>query len=540
MTLQLSLVALLWAVGVGALGVLAQVWRRGQLGRRPALSLIVAASALYAFGYAVEITGETVPWVLATFGVQHLAIAFAPALLLWLAADFEPRGWPRRRAWLAAAFAMSLVTLGIVYTNPLHDLYHANPRMDTAGPFPMFDFDRGAWYWAFQAYGALAVFVANATFLRGWRCASEPRRTQARMLFFASVITWLGSLVNLAGVLPLRVDVMPFTLVVTSFLLYRGVVRHRLSDLAPIARDLVFERMGDAAVVLDPEGRVLDMNRAASALLGRLTETNGREPVLLAERHPELAAVVASTEQELDPGDISVHVTLRDEPSSVTLQGRTYSVRLVELREGERRHLARVLVLREITRYVELEDLLRRLAATDELTGIANRRHFLASAGRDLERARRSGRPLSLLVLDLDRFKRVNDHYGHLVGDAVLRAVSAAVVADLRAGDVAGRYGGEEFAILLPDTEEVEAALVAERVRSNIAAVAVRAARHDVRVTASVGCCTAWGPDVPDLDALLACADTAQYQAKVLGGDAVVTSGPGDGGGLSLPRLSLG
>jgi diguanylate cyclase (GGDEF)-like protein len=538
-TLQLTLVALLWAVGIGALGVFAQVWRRGQLGRRPALSLMLVASALYAFGYAIEITGETVPWVLATFGVQHLAIAFAPALLLWLAVDFEPRGWPRRRTWLAAAFAMSVVTLGVVYTNPLHDLYHANPRMDTAGPFALFDFDRGAWYWVFQAYGALAVLTANAVFLRAWRSAPEPRRTQARMLFFASVIPWLGSLVNLAGVLPLRVDVMPFTLVATSFLLYRGVVRHRLSDLAPIARDLVFERMGDAAVVLDPEGRVLDQNRAAVAVLGRLAGPN-QEPVLLAERHPELAAVVASTEQELDPGDISVHVTLRDEPSSVTLQGRTYSVRLVELREGERRHLARVLVLREITRYVELEGLLRTLAATDELTGIANRRHFLASAGRDLERTRRSGRPLSLLMLDLDRFKRINDHHGHLVGDAVLRAVSAAVVTDLRAGDVAGHYGGEEFAILLPETDETVAALVAERVRRDIAAVVVQVPGAIVRVTASVGCCTARLPDVPDLDALLACADAAQYRAKVLGGDAVVTTQPGQPGAIARPRLALG
>jgi diguanylate cyclase (GGDEF)-like protein/PAS domain S-box-containing protein len=540
MTLQLTLVALLWSVGIGALTVLAQIWRRGQLARRPALSLLVCASALYAFGYAVELVGDSVPWVLATFGVQHLAITFAPALLLWLAADFAPRGWPRRRVWLALAFAMSLVTLAIVYTNPLHALYHANPRMDGAGPFPMFAFDRGAWYWVFQAYAALAVLTANAVFLRAHLTAPEPLRTQARMLFYASAVPWLGSLVNLSGVVPLRLDVMPFTLVVTGVLLYRGVVRQRLGDVAPIARDLVFERMGDAVVVLDMAGHVLDQNGAAVAMLGHLTERYGETQVRLAERHPELAAVVAATEQELDPGDVSVHVTLRDEPSSVTLAGRTYSVRVVELREGADRQRARVLVMRDITRYVELEAMLRKLATTDELTGIGNRRHFLESAARDLERTRRSGRPLSLLMLDLDRFKRVNDLHGHLAGDAVLRAVGVALTADLRAGDIAGRYGGEEFAILLPETDETEAALVAERVRRDIANVVVSLPGASVRVTASIGSCTTWGADAPDLDTLLDCADAAQYRAKVLGGNAVVATHPGEPARVAQSSLSLG
>jgi PAS domain-containing protein len=112
-----------------------------------------------------------------------------------------------------------------------------------------------------------------------------------------------------------------------------------LADLAPIARDLVFERMGDAAVVLDPEGRVLDLNEAAVALLGPLGDRDGGRRRCWWSSHPALAEVVASTQQELDAEHISVHKTLRDERSVVTLDGRTYSCRLVELREGRRRHL---------------------------------------------------------------------------------------------------------------------------------------------------------------------------------------------------------
>jgi diguanylate cyclase (GGDEF)-like protein len=525
MSLQLTLVGLLGIVGVSALAVLAQVWHRGQVLRHPALSAILVASALYAFGYAVEIAGGSVAWVLATYRVQYLAIAAAPTLLLWLAAGYAGHGWLRRPTWRYVAVAVSVATYLVVATNPAHALYHVAPRMDLSGPFPLIAFERGPWYLGFQMYSAVAVLVANTVFLRAWRVAREPRRTQVLLLFVASVLPWLGNLANLADALPLGIDVMPFTLLATSVVLYRGVVRQGLADLAPIARSLVFERMGDAVLVLDPVGHVLDQNEAAVKLLGRITEGRTADPSL-ARWHPELAAAIAAMAEEPDTGSLRIDVTLRDEPSEVVLRGRTYGVRLVELRSCTRRHLGRIVVLRDVTRAVEMAEQLRALATTDELTGIPNRRHFVALAGRELERAGRSGRPITLIVFDLDRFKQVNDRHGHQAGDDVLRAVAAAVAAGVRAVDVVGRYGGEEFAVCLPDADEATAAAVAERVRAAVAALRVPVPGGTVRVSASVGSATALGPDLPDLDGLLARADQAQYDAKALGGDRVVAHAP--------------
>ncbi len=521
MNVQLVLIGLLWVVGVSALVVLAQVWHRGQLLRHPALSLILAGSALYAFGYSVEISGDTVAWVFATYLVQYLPIAAAPTLLVWLAAGYANPGWLRRPTWRYVAVAVSVATYVVVATNPLHDLYHASPRMDLSGPFPVIRFERGPWYLGFHMYSAVVVLVANTVLLRSWRVAREPRRTQAFMLFVASTFPWLGSVLNLTEALPLAIDAMPFTLLATSVVLYRGVVRQGLADLAPIARSLVFERMGDAVIVLDPAGHVLDQNEAAVALLGRLTEGSTPDPSL-ARWHPELAAVIAATTEEPHASSVRIDVTLRDEPSKVLLQGRSYGVRLVELRTETRRHLGRVVVMRDISRAVEMAAQLRALATTDELTGIPNRRHFIANAERDLLRARRSGRPFTLIVFDLDRFKAVNDRYGHHVGDDVLRGVAAAAMASVRAGDAVGRYGGEEFAICLPEADEATAAIVSERVRVAVAAVRVAVPGGNVHVSASLGRVTVAGPDVADLDGLLALADQAQYDAKALGGNRVV------------------
>jgi len=522
MTLQLTLVVLLWAVGLAALGVSAQVWRRGQLARRPALWAASWAAAAYAFGYALEISGDRLPWIRFALTVEYLAIAALPTIILWLAADYDRHGWLRGNGWRWLAAGVSVATFVVVATNSWHELFHANARIDATGPFPMLEFDQGPWFWGFQAYSALAILVANAVFLRAWRSAGAHRRAQVRLLFFASLVPWLGNLVNVSGVLPWGIDIMPFVLIVAIALFYQGVMRQGLAELAPVARDLVFEQLGDAALVLDDEGRVLDQNLAALRLLGPLSERHGGDGGVLADRFPDLADLVHVVPNELPTHEEMLYGTLRDEPPELRRGDRTYSVRAQPL--GSRGHdaIGHVIVLRDITRYARMEELLRTLATTDELTAIPNRRHFLDLAEREVARARRHGRALGMIVFDLDRFKDVNDTYGHHAGDAVLRAVAKAVEGQVRSSDMIGRIGGEEFAVVLPESTMDDVAYVAERVRSAIAELAVPIGNHGVHVSASVGGCSLPAAALRDLGDLLMRADHAQYQAKGAGGNRVV------------------
>ncbi|MBW6455955.1 MAG: diguanylate cyclase [Trueperaceae bacterium] len=522
MTLQLTLVVLLWAVGLGALGVWAQVWRRGQLARRPALWLAAWAAALYAFGYSLEISGDSLAWIRFAVTVEYLGIAAIPTLILWLAADYDRDGWLGGRWWRWVAAAVSIATFVVVATNPLHDLYHARPRFAASGPFPMVVFDRGWWYWGFQAYTAVAILLANVVFLRAWRSAGAHRRAQVRLLFVASLVPWLGNLVNVSGVLPWAIDIMPFVLVVAIALFYLGVMRQGLAELAPVARDVVFEQQGDAALVLDDEGRVLDQNVAALRLLGPLSERHGGEGGPLADRFPDLGELIHAVPSEPPTHEEMMYGTLRDEPPEMRRGDRTYSVRAQPLWSRGRNAIGHVMVLRDITRYARMEELLRTLATSDELTAIPNRRHFLDLAEREVARARRHGRSLGMIVFDLDRFKDVNDTFGHHAGDAVLRAVAKAVEAQVRSSDMIGRLGGEEFAVVLPESTMDDVAYVAERVRSAIAELAVPIGRVGVRVSASVGGCSLQANELREVGELLMRADHAQYQAKGAGGNRVV------------------
>jgi len=163
-----------------------------------------------------------------------------------------------------------------------------------------------------------------------------------------------------------------------------------------------------------------------------------------------------------------------------------------------------------------LYDELQQLAITDELTGLLNRRGLFQLGQREVERARRYERPLAVLMLDLDHFKQVNDTYGHLAGDRVLRALAERCRENTRAFDLAGRYGGEEFVLLLPETTLDEAMILAERLRRSIEQTTVLHEQTPLTFTISIGV-AAMTPDVSHLATLIERADQAQYLAKQTG-----------------------
>jgi diguanylate cyclase (GGDEF)-like protein len=170
---------------------------------------------------------------------------------------------------------------------------------------------------------------------------------------------------------------------------------------------------------------------------------------------------------------------------------------------------------------------LMRLASTDALTGLPNKRSLEAAIARDLARADRDKTWLSLVVVDVDHFKKFNDTYGHATGDVVLQAVAKALARHLRAGDLAGRYGGEEFLLVLPGSNMIGARIAAERIRKALEATVVDTEHGPLKVTASFGGASVCGPGCGGTrDALFARADAALYEAKHAGRNRVVVAEP--------------
>jgi diguanylate cyclase (GGDEF)-like protein/PAS domain S-box-containing protein len=307
---------------------------------------------------------------------------------------------------------------------------------------------------------------------------------------------------------------------------------------------LIVEHSSDVIMHMDLDGIRRYASPAVERLLGWRPEEMVGSAALLGSTvaefvHPEDQQAFIDSRRALQAagaGESSVSFRhLRRDGSWLWVDGRAR----LRMSAGGARPTGVVVALRDATdrKMVEtqLKDALEkmeRMAATDGLTGLANRRHLDGVADQEWRRCGREHQPLSVLLLDADRFKLFNDHYGHIAGDACLRAIASQLAAAAgRPGDLAARYGGEEFLILMPLTDRVGALSVADRVRKLVLDLAMA---HDGNpplnvVTVSIGVATAWPKDPEkgpkSVSALLSAADSALYQAKSGGRNRVVVAG---------------
>ena len=162
-------------------------------------------------------------------------------------------------------------------------------------------------------------------------------------------------------------------------------------------------------------------------------------------------------------------------------------------------------------------ELLLELSNTDHLTGLFNRRYLMESLGKEVQRSQRKGGNLSLIILDIDHFKQVNDQYGHLQGDIVLQKVALLLQKELRAYDTAARYGGEEFIAVLPDASLEDAVFVANRVRASVCANRFSGTLSQLSLTISLGVAMFSKTDCASVDSFIKLADDALFRAKANG-----------------------
>ncbi len=167
--------------------------------------------------------------------------------------------------------------------------------------------------------------------------------------------------------------------------------------------------------------------------------------------------------------------------------------------------------------------LLEKMVITDDLTRLYNHKYFVRRLGEEFKRSKRYHSSLSCMMIDLDDFKRVNDTYGHLAGDKVLKEVAKVLKRSVRETDVIARYGGEEFAVILPHSVREDALRLAERIRTSVRSFRFDCIKEGEMITVSIGVATFPHPEITDLDSLVRKADKALYKAKEGGKDQVVS-----------------
>ena len=334
-------------------------------------------------------------------------------------------------------------------------------------------------------------------------------RSRMMFLIVPFALGIVVQVVAIAGIVPWSIDIAPFFILYINGIFAWGILGKDLFDIRSLARKLVFNAMDEGVLVLLPDREIIDWNPAVFDFYPEADKN------LAGKKLDSVSAKLSGMYETLPPGS-SGELALTYGDST-----RYVSVKSLVISGKNRRNTGIALVLRDITETKRHMALLEELAIHDGLTGCFNRRHWITLSENEFMRAKRNGRSLSIIMIDIDNFKDVNDTWGHAMGDRVLVALTEALLGVLRATDFFGRLGGEEFAVILPETDLATAELIAERLRAVAECTDASQENEVVSITISLGT-TSLSHSDSSLSIMLHRADDALYRAKENGRNQVI------------------
>jgi diguanylate cyclase (GGDEF)-like protein/PAS domain S-box-containing protein len=485
-------------------------WHRRQAPLAMTFTWLMAALTYWTCCYLLELMSTTLAgkafWVAAKYPGSTAGPVLFFVLALQLTKHDHWLTWPVRMA----LWAFGVLTCAIVFTNDLHHWFWQSIHLVPGLPETVTE--KGFVFWIYAALVYLFTLTSAVLFFRYYRTTPSYYRRQALLMT-------LGGFVPLAGRLledVFGIDVIPVVdnvillLLLSGLLFALAIFRYGALNIIHIAHNLVIQNIQAGIIVLDIGGRVVELNPFARTLLSlRDAHVIGQPVNTLVPNWPTLA-LAAGVERE-------VAVQHGEHEVWCYLQGS-----LIRADNGP--PAGYVFVLFDITARKNAERQLEQLARTDPLTGSINRRSFFELAQDAGIRAQRYDRPLSLVMLDIDHFKQVNDEYGHQAGDAVLKHVAATCQKHMRASDLFARYGGEEFICLLSEGGREAAVALAERLRVSIEQTQVVFDTHIIRVTLSLGVAYETSGGEQSLMELTSYADRMLYQSKANGRNRVTVA----------------
>ena len=512
-------------VALVCVGSYLQIRSKKRIPGIPAILALLAAVLFWSGAQFMDsLFVELAPKVIAT-KLSYFGIVLTPVAWLTFAITYTRRQMRLSRTALNLICIIPLITVALVVTNEWHGLVWRDLYLLHSEFVVGLITQPGPWFYvhALYSYGLLIV----ATTILAWAISQTKGEWKPVVaVISAPLVAGLANVFSLSPLNPIPwFDMTTLGFAAAAIILNAGLLRHGLLDRIPVVRDRVVEQLSDGVMVINRAGMIVDINTSALEILGTTRSAASNAPIMEFVTTYPLAELMR-------------HGNTERNSLEITLNSRAYDVS-ASLLDTTDPDADLVLVLRDVTdrRKTEqdlrsVQDELVRLAHTDYLTGIHNRRFFMQRLQEEVERVRRHGGNLSVLLFDLDLFKRVNDVCGHNTGDQILKLVADVTMDIKRVTDVAARVGGEEFALLLPETDQAGAVHLAQRLRQAISQIHTATTEaHDIEVTASIGVATV-GIRSRDLDNVLNHADEALYKAKNSGRNAVccadISAGPAD------------
>ncbi len=439
--------------------------------------------------------------------LQSPGFFFLCVCWFWFALSYARRQRRVSTATLVAISIIPTISLVLALTNEWHELVWISPHTVEHAGYVGWVSRIGPWMIVNEIYAYLLLFAG--TVILGFELSSSKRYRKALVAVIAApIVTSALNVLSLSGWYQVPgFDLTTLGFALSALLLNDSVLRFGLLEVTPAIRNRVVEQLMDGVVVIRHDGRIIDLNPTAAATFGMPIDVALNQPAMNFIQTPLLPGLLVGLFSNAE----------------ITVGSRSFHVLATPLSSDTEHPQEMALVFRDITELTKIKQEMERLAHTDFLTNLYNRRFFMQRLSEETERVKRGHQPMSVLLIDMDDFKTVNDTHGHDIGDRVLQVIASVTQEVKRISDVSARIGGEEFAMLLPDTDREGAIKLAQRLRRTINEQIIADAKGGpITVTASIGVATMSHAD-HGIDHILTHADRALYRAKDAGRNRVCT-----------------
>ena len=466
---------------------------------------MILSIVFFNLGYLFELSGggyESAVWATK---IQYLGIPFVVPFLFLFVCEYCAQITLKKRH-IALVLAMPVTASVLVMLWPMGNIYYKQLVYAADTEFPHLIVTGGVFYYIYIVYMNIIAFLSVGIALYYRSKGDDMFKKQMNSVVVGAAIPLLGTIVNVFKIGNLPFDPTPFVLCITCLLLGHAVFRSGLYMITSIAQEQIVENMSDGLILLDNEGLFIGANSAAKNLFPKLSAI--RPGVVM----PELEEL---TWRDIDILDIKIEFGIADDKGT-----KKYYQASRNLIENNGKTLGRSIMIHDITDDKVRLDEARQIAEHDALTGLINR-GTLYRNGKAIFSQLGAKSSTAVLMMDVDLFKRINDTYGHLNGDEVLKEVAHNISSSLRVTDLVGRYGGEEFCVLLPRVNAGDIMVLAEKLRKSVENLKLTLNGETVHITISIGVAVYDNNRHKDFESFLSDADTALYEAKKSGRNCV-------------------
>jgi diguanylate cyclase (GGDEF)-like protein len=492
----------------------AYFFSKGKNSYRKAFSAFILCVGIYLFGYLMIINSSNLQELIFWNQIQYLGLPFISVLWLTVALLYTKTIYTLSRQMTFVLFFVPAITFLMRLTNSWHHLFYTNWEAKQFFGFYSLHMERGYWYYINISYTILCLFLTIIIYYLGYRKKrSDFTRPQFMVFFFASLLPLIGIILIIFTYSKWIIDFAALIMPISILIIGYGIFKYDFLEIKAFARETIFENSLDGMMIFESGLRLIDYNKAAKDFFAALNISLGNYPIEnLFNQEPELLEIFKSeTTKEF----------------SVMIEGekRFFEVSTLPLGIHHDKKTRMFKSIRDITEKKKFQEKLITLATTDFLSGLYNREEFLNLAQRELSWANRHNQNLSLLMIDIDHFKNINDTFGHGAGDEVIREMGNMIMTGFRKTDFAGRLGGEEFAVLLKDSSLDEAKGVANKFKEAVSRTKVIYEKQEISFTVSIGV-AATGCSINNrnnIKDVLKQADDALYKAKAKGRNCVAT-----------------